>query len=464
MKKKQAYPFFFRVLLTLTYSLLFSTFVTATESVESPHLLKPGDVLNIMVFEHPELKLTVRVDSDGTIRFPLCGVQQAAGKTAGEIATVLEERLSAANIERAQVFVFISEYSPRLVYVLGEVNGANSMALEIPPERRLSALQAISHAGGFSEKADLRAVFILRPSSNRSVVRIPVDVSGIMARDTTNTDVNLKPGDTVMVPSAKPVLVLGMVNQPGSYYIDTSKAISVLEVISRAGGFSQRADVRHVTVLRQVQENERQEIVLDLRDKHENADVRDNTTVLPGDTVTVPEASPISVLGAVKSPGAFSINTSQTVSPLEMISRAGGFEEGAAQDRLVAVRTDADRTRTVIPVTLGASNSQMQNSQSQFLQPGDIVLAVPQEKVFVLGQVNDAGAFNLDPNHPLRITQAIAMAGGFNRLAAQKAILHIRDDKVNRLNLEEALRADGDLTVNRVLQPGDIVFVTESRW
>lgn len=433
----------------------------------SSHLLRPGDVLDIRVYEHPELELKVRVDSDGTIRFPLCGLQEVTGKTAGEVASLLEKGLSeAAIIERAQVFVFVDQYSPRRVYVLGEVNGTNSLAIEIPPELQLSALQAVSHAGGFSEKADLRAVFVLRTLAGGSVSRIPVDVHGIMGREAEASDVLLQPGDTLMIPVAKPVLVLGKVNKPGSFYIDTGHSVSIPEVVSRAGGFGELADLRRVVLVRSNEEGEKRRILVDLRETPEIPECWGGISVEPGDAVFVPEAKSVSVLGAVKQPGAFAVNTSQDVSALEMISRGGGFEDGAARDRVTILRTGVDGERRAIRVVVGGARETAGEAPTKaaLVQPGDVVLAVAQQRLFVLGQVNEAGAFDMERNHPLRVTQAIAMAGGFSQLAAQNAVLLIRDDQVQRLDLQKTLRADGDLAVDVELEPGDVIFVTESRW
>jgi polysaccharide export outer membrane protein len=341
----------------------------------SAHLLRPGDVLEIAVYEHPELTLKTRVDSDGSILFPLCGKVQTAGLPAGAISSLLSGKLQKANIERAQVFVFVSEYTPRYVYVLGEVASGDSKALEIPPEGRMSALQAVSAAGGFSPKADLRNVFVLRGKAGPSQTRVSVNVQQIMSRTGLAADVLLQPGDTVIVPSAKPVSIFGMVNQPGAFEIDTANTVSIAEIISRGGG----------------------------------------------------------------------------------------FKEGADRDRTLLMRTDPDGkiTTTVIKAGELMNGNVLQAPQ---VLPGDVIMATARDKIFVLGKVLKAGAFSLQPGITMTVSRAIAVAGGFDKLAAEGNVLLVRDNKVNRIDLDKVFRKNGELKLDLPLQAGDIVFVSESRW
>ena len=345
------------------------------DSSPSSHLLRPGDVLEIAVYEHPELTVKARVDTDGTVLFPLCGSVQAAGCTAGEISALLSGRLQAANIERAQVFVFVAKYTPRCVYVLGEVAGGDSKALEIPPEGRMTALQAVSAAGGFSPKADLRNVFVLRGASGPSQSRVSVNVQEIMSRQGTSPDILLQPGDTVIVPSAMPVSIFGMIEKPGTFEIDTAHAVSIAEIISRAGGFKEGADRDHTLLLRT------------------GDDGKITTTIV----------------------------------------KAGELMRG----NILAA-----------PPVL----------------PGDVIMTPARDKVFVLGKVRKAGAFDLQPGITMTVSRAIAVAGGFDKLAAEGNVLLVRGDEVNRIDLSKVFCKDGNLKLDTPLLAGDIVFVSESRW
>ena len=349
---------------------------SAALSVKSAHLLLPGDILQVTVYEHPELQLTTRIDSDGSIRFPLCGKVPAAGKTAGAISDTLSEKLQTANIERAQVFVLVEEFVPRYVYVLGEAEGSETKALEIPPEARITALQAISSAGGFTQSADLRNVFVLRTTESGEQKRIAVNVRGIMNRLKDARDVDLRPGDTVVIPRARPVSVFGMVNTPGSFNIDTANAVSVAE----------------------------------------------------------------------------------------MISRAEGFKDGADRDQTLLLRQSGSGGKKSYVVRMGQVMMKGSSAQNAQVQPGDVIIARPRDKIFVLGQVKEAGAFDIQPEIPMTVTRAIAMAGGFDKLAAEEAVLLIRGTQITRIDLRRALRKGGDQGLDASLRAGDMVFVPESRW
>jgi protein involved in polysaccharide export with SLBB domain len=177
----------------------------------------------------------------------------------------------------------------------------------------------------------------------------------------------------------------------------------------------------------------------------------------------VPTATPVSVFGMVEEPGAFDIDTSNVVTAAEMISRAGGFKEGADRDEVMLLRRDPAGTMTNRIVPLGRLMAGLGGDAGE-VDPGDIIMVTPRDKVYVLGQVKSAGAFEIHPETPMTITRAIAMANGFDRLAAQNAVLLIRDGKVREINLARALKADGDTSIDEVIQPGDMIFVSESRW
>lgn len=335
--------------------------------------LLPGDVLAIDVYEHPDLQLTTRIDSDGTIRFPLCGAVAAAGRTTGQLADHLAVGLREANVERPEVFVFVEEYAPRTVYVLGAVKKPQSLSL--PLEAGLTALQAISSAGGLSERADARGVHVRRTPDSGKPVQISVNAVQLLQQTPGSKDVALRPGDMVIVPTARPVSVLGRVRQPGTFLVDTVNPASLLEMLSRAGGFEDDASRSAVSILRR----------------------------RPGEG-------------------------------LERI--------------LVNVGTDA----------------QSRPEALQAVQPGDTILVPPGEQLFVLGRVKSAGAFSLRPGVLVTVSRAIAMAGGFDSLAAEEATLLVRNGHITQVNLRKAIRRDGNITLDVPVLPGDIVFVPESRW
>src|ERR1041384_456030 len=113
--------------------------------------LAAGDLLHITVFRQKDLELEVRVPQGGSISEPLTGDVQAAGKTVKAIEADIRQRLEATYLNRAGVTVTVREYTPRKVYVLGGVHKPGGY--EIHPNRRLTLLQLVSTAGGYTDRA-----------------------------------------------------------------------------------------------------------------------------------------------------------------------------------------------------------------------------------------------------------------------------------------------------------------------
>ncbi|MDD5165853.1 MAG: polysaccharide biosynthesis/export family protein, partial [Candidatus Omnitrophica bacterium] len=116
-KLKSPIPIIFLILgiLVLTNQPLFAV------DVGSRYKLQPSDVLNITVHGQPDLTTKTRVTSDGNISFPLVGKVKAEGLTVQELETNLRASLEDKYLVNAPVLIFIEEYHPRQVSVVGEV-------------------------------------------------------------------------------------------------------------------------------------------------------------------------------------------------------------------------------------------------------------------------------------------------------------------------------------------------------
>ena len=172
--------------LTLVLILL-SCFVLAQNADDwKASTLQPGDVLSIQVFRVAEFSKVIRIEEDGTFRYPFCGTIKASGLTARTIAEKLEKELAnAKQVTDPHVDVFVQDWGPRRIYILGEVKSSQSM--ELPTYGRMTALQALSAAGGFTESADLNNVAVLRRSEGK-LVRHKIDVSALVSRQSGGDD------------------------------------------------------------------------------------------------------------------------------------------------------------------------------------------------------------------------------------------------------------------------------------
>ena len=126
-------------------------------------------------------------------------------------------------------------------FVLGEVKSAGTFALDKPT----SALEAITLAGGFNERAAPSGAKIIRRGGDGRQETISLDLSGGIPKD---GDVPVQSGDTILVPKGNTFFVFGEVRKPGSYQLD--KGTNVLEGITVAGGFTDKAAPGRVRVIR----------------------------------------------------------------------------------------------------------------------------------------------------------------------------------------------------------------------
>jgi len=220
-----------------------------------------GDVLSVIVFDHPELTLPAgpqrtaaesgfQVASDGTLTYPFIGEVRASGRSVGQIRGEIAQRLSNF-IPDPQVEVRIAAYNSQAVVVSGEVKAPNRQPLTSVP---LSLIEAINAAGGFSEDADLRDVTVQRGGRVFNV-----DVQGFLAAGMTQNNPILRNSDVVNVPRrrAEEAYLLGEIMRPD--VVDLSREpVTLIQAVTRRGGLQQvRADARGVLVFREHQNKTR---------------------------------------------------------------------------------------------------------------------------------------------------------------------------------------------------------------
>lgn len=253
-------------------------------------LLIAGDLLSIAVFRQPEMDLEVRIPQDGSVSFPLIGSVPAAGKTSGYLEQEIRRRLEKDFLQEASVSVTVKEYSKRRIYIVGAV--AKPGGYEIYPHQRLTILQAVAAAEGFTDRAYKEYVQIVRRRGpvEREVIRLSlVEVERMFARGRAEADLELWPDDLVVIPSAVRVAyVLGAVNKPGNVEVPNDARITVSMAVSQAGSYTKFAATGRVQVLRQTPTGETQKVGVDL-DAVLNGQLELDIPLLPGDVVWVPE-------------------------------------------------------------------------------------------------------------------------------------------------------------------------------
>jgi polysaccharide biosynthesis/export protein len=169
---------------------------TTPVTAEEPYRIGREDVLDIAVWRDPDLSRVVPVRPDGFISMPLVGDVEAAGKTPVELAEALKAKLKPF-VQEPKVTVVVREINSARVFVLGEV--ANPGVY--PLRGRVSVIQAIAMAGGFSAFANQDGIRIQGQDGVRYQVRYSDLISDEDNEDTKAVrNLTLRPVDTVVVP------------------------------------------------------------------------------------------------------------------------------------------------------------------------------------------------------------------------------------------------------------------------
>ena len=200
----------------------------------------PLDLLDIKVLYSDEVSRQVRVDSRGHISLPLLGVVKAAGLTPFELEQSITNKLSVDLIQNPQVTVFIKEFTSQRMTVQGVVTRAGVYDFQ----GQATLLQAISMAGGLSDKGDETSVKVIRKLPGKNEETLTYDINVI--RENKMDDPVLENGDVVMVEEKKPISVQGSVRLSGIYYLRGSA--SLMQVLAQAGGTSDAADTSDVSI------------------------------------------------------------------------------------------------------------------------------------------------------------------------------------------------------------------------
>ena len=163
--------------------------------VSNDYIIGPSDVLAVSVWKDTELSRTVPVRPDGKISLPLIGELQVSGLTAAQVQRVVAERLK-EYISNPEVAVIVQEVKSRTYVILGKVTKPGSYELGKPT----TVLEAIALAGGFLDFAKTSKVYIMRPSGNGSSDTLHFDYKKVIKGKNPEQNVELKNGDTIVVP------------------------------------------------------------------------------------------------------------------------------------------------------------------------------------------------------------------------------------------------------------------------
>lgn len=211
------------------------------EEVAPSIRIGPGDELEITVYGNADLNQHVRVGSDGSIEIPLIGILHVAGMSSAEAQSLIEKRLAEGDfIKEPHVNVFVREYTSEGISIIGEVSKPGTYSA-FAAHRLYDLIQT---AGGVGPRAG-QSVTI----SHRSDPQHPRVLALTNDAQTAENNIELQPGDTVVVSKAGIVYIVGEVNRPGGFIIENDR-MSALQLLAMAGGPSRLASLNNAKLVR----------------------------------------------------------------------------------------------------------------------------------------------------------------------------------------------------------------------
>src|SRR5580693_6207950 len=216
-----------------------------------------GDLVEMSVFDTPELSGKLRVSNTGNVILPLVGTLHLQGLTAGEAQTLIRQKFIAGGfLKDPQVTVFISEYATQGVSVVGEVHKPGNY----PAFGTHRLLDYLSLAEGLTPMAGT-AIVITHNGRPDQPQRVKM-TAGAAPQPDNNPEI--LPGDTIFVEKTGLVYVVGDVVRPGGFPMDHDEQLSILQAVALAQGVNYTAAKGSVRLIRTTPTG-RQEIPINLK-------------------------------------------------------------------------------------------------------------------------------------------------------------------------------------------------------
>jgi len=202
--------------------------------------LGAGDLMEVNVYNVPELTSKVRVSLSGDIYLPLIDYVHVEGLTQEEAQGLIEKRLADGGFVRnPHVTIFMDESASSAVTLLGEVQKPGMY----PDVADHKLYEMLSQAGGFTQAASRKIAVIRRSQADPIRVDLPRNLA-----DDLSDNIDILPGDTITVPRAPVIYVVGDVGRPAGLLVDNG-SLTVLQAIALAGGMNHTAKLSGARII-----------------------------------------------------------------------------------------------------------------------------------------------------------------------------------------------------------------------
>jgi polysaccharide export outer membrane protein len=222
-----------------------------------PLTIGPGDLLDELMFGEQELSGHFRVDEKGYIGLPLIGPVRVQGLTAEQAGKLIEKLYVDAQIlkpENSQAAVFIEEYANQGITVAGQVKSPG-----VYPALGVRMLNDVLTAAGGPTPMAASKVVITRKSEPQNPISVeynPEALSPVIPA------IQVFPGDSIVVPRAGIVYVVGNVNKSGGYVLEGRSTLTIEAAMGLVGGTGRGADQRHVRLVRGLPDGTKEMIIV----------------------------------------------------------------------------------------------------------------------------------------------------------------------------------------------------------
>lgn len=225
--------------LTVAMLLMSGAGAMAADPADNGYVLGPDDAIQIVVYGQPDVGITTRIKSDGTIVMPLIGAIKASGYTNIGLAKALADKLTSGGFLKSPIVnIEIGGYVSKSVNVAGRVTAPGI----VPLDRPYRALDVLLKTGWIRDNG-ASYVYLRRPGSPEQ----RLDVDGLVRGDS-DKDPVLKAGDTLYVPDADQYYITGQVNRPGSLPI--LPGMTARQALALAGGVTATGSGNKVGLIR----------------------------------------------------------------------------------------------------------------------------------------------------------------------------------------------------------------------
>lgn len=229
----------------------------STGHAAPPLKIGPGDLIEVTMFENPDLSGRYRVDQNGEVTLSLIGQVHVTGLTADQAGTAIENRYVKEQIlvpAAAYATVFIAEYATQGITVSGEVKAPG-----VYPALGVRKLHDLIVAAGGTLQTAASKVIVTRKDDPLHPLTVDYNPEALKP---VIPDLQIFPGDSILVPRAGIIYVMGAVERTGGFVLDGRDQLTVEEALALAGGASHSPDLKRVQLVRTLDDGRKEDITI----------------------------------------------------------------------------------------------------------------------------------------------------------------------------------------------------------